>query len=151
MCDLQTRNSIPEEDGKNSIEQNFSIPIASKIVTDDDTSALSPAVQCWKDTGVPKDSYEGSLSSIRAGISPAQENMTSGNFLHQTGSPKQKLVRQTSTPMHQANGHFHTNHQNGINRPHSFDSITSSCQMSTISSSYICESDTSPPVDPNKK
>lgn len=144
MCDLQTQNLIPEKDRQ--------VPIASKIVTDNDTSAQSPVLQgCWKDTGVPKDSYEGSLSSIRVGISPAQENMTSGNFLHQTVSPKQKLVRQTSTPMHQTNGDMHPNHQNGINRPHSFDSITSSCQMSTISSSYICESDTSPPVEQNKK
>lgn len=146
MCDLQTQNTIFEKD-----EQNISDPNASKIATDNDTSAQSPPLPAWKDTGVPKYSYEGSLSSIRVGISPAQENMTSENCLHQTVSPKQKLVRQTSTPMHQANGHMHPNHQNGINRPHSFDSITSSCQMSTISSSYICESDASPPVEQNKK
>lgn len=148
MCDLQTQNLLPEKDGTVAIAQN---PNSSKFVTDNDTSAQSPALQGWKDTGVPKDSYEGSLSSIRVGTSPAQENMTSGNFLQQTVSPKKKLVRQTSTPMHQANVDMHPNHQNGINRPHSFDSITSSCQMSTISSSYICESDASPPVEQNKK
>lgn len=139
MCDLQTNNSRTNQN-------------ATKIITDNDiSSADSPVLQDWKDIGVPKDSYEGSLSSIRVGISPAQENITSEKFLHQAGSPKQKLVRQTSTPMHQTNGDIYPNDQNGINRPNSFDSITSSCQMSTISSSYICESDASPPVEQNKK
>lgn len=138
ICTL--RNDIISEETKNDVPLTVTVNENKEVIVPSTGTNVTEAMKN-STFQISKSSSDkcltpnigDSVSSIR---NVSSIDGSSNQILQKTASPNKNLVRQTSTPMHRI---VYTVKKN------SFDSMTSSCQMSSIEQSNS-DSDVSPPV-----